>query len=208
MNGEDVYSNTKPRTVVIQMNSAKDVSISNAARLLERAQQMDVQALAQLHDMYYPAVYRYVRYRLDDEQVTEDICSDVFLRLLNHFHRQKGEIHDLRAWLLGTAANLVNDYFRHKYRRPTEALENHEGLASRDDPRQTAEHNDHRRAVQKAIQQLTNEQQHVLSLRFGQELSIEETAQMMNKTVGAIKVLQFRALAAIRRLLEIGERGR
>jgi len=177
-------------------------------RLLECAQKLDTQALAQIHDRYYPAVYRYVRYRLDNEQVVEDISSEVFLRLLNHFHKQKGEIHDLRAWLIGTASNLVNDHLRQKYRRPTEDLDDHEFLAASDDLNSTVEQNDNQRAVRQAIQQLTREQQHVLALRFSQGLSIEETAQLMNKTNGAIKVLQFRALAAIRKLLEAREKAR
>ncbi len=180
----------------------------NPTRLLERAQCMDPQALAQIHDRFYPAVYRYVRYRLDNEQVVEDISSEVFLRLLDHLHLQKSEIRDLRAWLIGTASNLVNDHLRQKYRRPTEDLEDHESLTSGDDLHHTVEQNDSQRAVRQAIQQLTREQQHVLALRFSQGMSIEETAQMMNKTIGAIKVLQFRALASIRKLLEAGEKGK
>ncbi len=180
----------------------------NAERLLECAQNLDTQALALIHDRYYPAVYRYVRYRLNNEQIVEDISSEVFLRLLDHFHKQKDEIRDLRGWLLGTASNLVNDHLRQKYRRPTENLEDlddHEGLISGDNPHQAVEQNDNQRAVRQAIQRLTREQQHVLALRFSQGLSLEETARLMDKTIGAIKVLQFRALAAIRKLLEAEE---
>jgi RNA polymerase sigma-70 factor (ECF subfamily) len=49
---------------------------------------------------------------------------------------------------------------------------------------------------------LTVDQQHVLALRFAEEYSLEETAHIMGKTIGAVKTLQFRALAALRRLLE------
>ena len=176
--------------------------------LLERAKKLDRQALAEIHDLYYPQVYRYVHYRLDNEQVVEDISAEVFLRLLDHLHQHKGEIHDLRAWLLGTAAHLVSDHLRQRYRKPLEDLENYDALPASDDPQRTVEHNDNHREVREAIQQLTREQQHVLALRFSQGLSVEETAQMMNKTAGAIKVLQFRALATLRKLLRIGERAK
>ena len=53
-------------------------------------------------------------------------------------------------------------------------------------------------AVREAIRQLTPEQQHVLALRFSQELSLEETAAVMGKTITAVKVLQFRAVQALR----------
>lgn len=190
------------------MTSSKDAHVMNAELLLERANRMEPQALGQIHDRFYPVVYRYVRYRLDDEQVVEDISSDVFLRLLDHLHRQKGTIHDLRAWLLGTASNLVNDHLRHKYRRPTENIDEHEWIPSNEDLHQTAEQDESRSAVREAMIHLTREQQHVLALRFSQGFSIEETAQTMNKTAGAIKVLQFRALAAVRKILEARERVR
>ena len=169
--------------------------------LLDRAQKLDARALAAIHDRYYPAVYRYIRYRLDNEQMVEDLSSEVFLRLLDHLHRQKGPINDLRAWLLGTSANLVNDHLRQKYRRPQEVLDNHERLPSTDNPESQVEQNDSHREVREAMQKLTNEQQHVLALRFSQGLSLEETAQVLEKTTGAIKVLQFRALATLRKLL-------
>jgi RNA polymerase sigma-70 factor (ECF subfamily) len=173
----------------------------NSDSLLERAQKLDVQALGLIHDRYFPVVYRYIRFRLDNEQIVEDLSSEAFLRLLDHFHRQKGVIHDVRAWLLGTAANLVNDHLRQKYRRPQEVLEDHEMLPASDDPENQVEQNDAQREVRQAMRQLTEEQQHVLALRFSQGLSVEETAQVLDKSSGAIKVLQFRALAALRKLL-------
>jgi RNA polymerase sigma-70 factor (ECF subfamily) len=208
MGQQDTVPLKRNRTTIIQINSTKDTHGMNAELLLERAHQMDTQALAQVHDRYYPAVYRYVRYRLDNEQVVEDISADVFLRLLDHLHHRKGEIHDLRAWLLGTASNLVNDHLRQKYRRPTENIEEHEWIPSNDDLHQTAEQNESQNAVRDAMNHLTREQQHVLALRFSQGFSVEETAQTMNKTAGAVKVLQFRALAAIRKLLDVRERVR
>ncbi len=205
MSSQEVLSGKIAGTVVLQIKSANDYHGMNTDLLLQCARNLDAQALTQIHDRFYPAVYRYVRYRLDSEQVVEDISSEVFLRLLNHFHQQKGEIHDLRAWLMGTASNLVNDHLRQKYRRPTDDLDDHEELPAVDDLSATVEYNDRQRAVRLAMQQLTPEQQHVLALRFSQEMSIEETAQVMNKTSGAVKVLQFRALAAIRKLLKARE---
>ena len=176
--------------------------------LLARAQNLDEESLAQLHDRYYPVVYRYVRYRLENAQIVEDISSEVFLRLLDYFHKRKGEIRDLRAWLLGTAGNIINDHLRQKYRGRQESLEQHEGLHAVDNPQHAAEHHEKQNNVQQAIQKLTRDQQHVLALRFSQELSIEETARIMRKTAGAVKVLQFRALASLRRLLEVQENKR
>jgi len=201
MRSDFFQTTTQAGVSSIQTQSARDASITSPERLIERAMQLDAQALALIHDRYYPVIYRYVRYRLENEQVVEDISADVFLRLLDHLHRRKGEIYDLRAWLMGTASHLVNDFLRHKYRRPTEDIDDHEMLAAVDDLPLTAEMNEEQASVRKAMQKLTNEQQHVLALRFSQGFSVEDTARMMNKTSGAVKVLQFRALNMLRRLL-------
>jgi RNA polymerase sigma-70 factor (ECF subfamily) len=170
--------------------------------ILAHARELDEKALAAIHDEFYPTVYRYVRYRLEDEQLVEDIAAEVFLRFLDALKRKGGEIRDVRAWLIGTATNLINDHLRRKYRRPTENLEDFEFLAGLDAPEHEAESSDVRRQVSDAMRKLTTEQQQVISMRFVLEYSVEETARMMRKTAGAVKVLQFRALASLRRLLE------
>jgi RNA polymerase sigma-70 factor, ECF subfamily len=170
--------------------------------ILARARELDEQALAAIHDEFYPGVYRYVRYRLDDEQLVEDISAEVFLRFLDALRRKGSEIRDVRAWLFGTAANLINDHLRKKYRHHEEDLEEHEFLAGMHSPEHAAESSDQYRHMHSALRNLTSDQQQVISLRFLLDYSVEETAQIMRKTAGAVKVLQFRALASLRRLLE------
>lgn len=174
--------------------------------LLARAKKQDMQSLAALHDQLYPLVYRYVSYRLEDEQAREDITSETFVRLLDVLNKRGYTIQDLRAWLIGTAAHLVSDHYRRQYRRPESDLALHEDLPDGHTPEHAAEQNQVRREVRQAMLKLTEDQQHVLALRFSQELSLEETAQLLGKSVNAVKVLQFRALAALRRAMD--ERGK
>lgn len=169
--------------------------------LLERARKLDNDALAELHDQLYPIVYRYVRFRIDDDQVCEDLTSEVFLRFLNSLRQKGRNIEDARAWMLGTASNLIHDYYRVKYRRPVENIENHEMLLSQQNTESTIEHRATLGEVSQALQRLTPDQQNVLALRFSQEFSLDETAKIVGKSVNAVKVLQFRALAALRRIL-------
>jgi len=63
--------------------------------------------------------------------------------------------------------------------------------------------------LKNALHQLTEEQQHVIALRFGQGLSLGETAELLDKSVGAIKALQHRALAALAKIVppEVGYDG-
>lgn len=170
--------------------------------LLERASRYDPRALAELHDLFYPQVYRYVAYRLNDPQVCEDISSEVFVRYLDVLKKKGRSIQSTRAWLLGTAHHLVMDFYRHKYRRPLDNLADHDNLPDHRSLEGDAEFRETHQEVSTALLKLTEDQQHVITLRFSQELSLEETAQLMGKTVNAVKVLQYRALAALRRQLD------
>jgi RNA polymerase sigma-70 factor (ECF subfamily) len=73
---------------------------------------LDPQALGAVYDQYAAEVYRYVRYRLNDDQVAEDIAGDVFLSLLEAIERGRGPETNTKAWLLSTASHLVTDHLR------------------------------------------------------------------------------------------------
>jgi RNA polymerase sigma-70 factor (ECF subfamily) len=170
--------------------------------LYKQAQRLDSQALGQLHDLLYPVVYKYVSFRLQDQQLCEDISSEVFVRLLDTFHRQDRNVKDVRAWMIGIASNLVNDHYRQKYRRQMEDLEDFENLPAHHSTEGSVERSMTMDEIRWAMTRLTMDQQHVLALRFSQDLSLEETASIVGKSINAVKVLQFRALAAMRRLLD------
>jgi len=169
---------------------------------LDGLQKLDSQAIGAIYDQYFSEVYRYLRYRIDDDTVAEDIASDVFVRLLEAVQKKQGPQSSLRGWLIATASHAVNDYLRRKYRRPVEALsdslpDHSSSVHSEVDAREQ------NRMVRSAYAQLTSEQQHVLALRFGQGYSLEETAFHLKKNINAVKALQFRALASLQR--QIGE---
>jgi len=165
---------------------------------LDSLRTLDPQAIGAVYDSYYPDVYRFVRYRLDDETTAEDIASEVFVRLLEAVKSGQAPRTNLKAWLLGTASHIVTDHFRRAYRRPTAELpetlpDGQPGPVLDVEERERAHH------LKAALAKLTEEQQNVLTLRFGQGYSLEETAGLLKKNVNAVKQLQFRALAALNR---------
>ena len=171
--------------------------------LLTRAQRLDSKALAEIHDLYYPQVYRYVRYRLNDDQISEDITSEVFLRLLDALNKKSGPSQNLRGWLYGTASNLINDHLRSRYAHAIEPVDSEDyDLPGKQHPEESFEDEWVQQQVVDALQELTPEQQHVLALRFSDERSIDETANIMGKSATAVKALQFRAITSLRRLIE------
>ena len=166
--------------------------------LLARARRLETDALVQIHNTYYPELYRYVRFRLEDAQVCEDITAEVFLRLLDALDKGRGPNQKLRGWLFGTASNLVNDHLRQRYAQKIEPNSVDEiVMISDDNPEGEFDENSQKGGVRQAILELTADQQHVLALRFSEESSLLETAEIMEKSVSAVKSLQFRAVAAL-----------
>jgi RNA polymerase sigma-70 factor (ECF subfamily) len=175
-----------------------DLSETQQSEELDGLRALDPQTIGTVYDRYFPDVYRFVLYRLNDESLAEDIASDVFLRLLEASKKKRGPKKNIKSWLLSTASNVITDYLRRHYRRPMTELP--EDLVDETiTPIEIFERNRQGELTKEALQRLTPEQQTVLALRFGQGYSLEETATMMKKKSNAIKALQFRALAALRR---------
>ena len=201
INGTLETDKITPLQVENSLGLSNTMTILNKQQEINGLQKLDPQVISAVYDRYFPGVYRYVYYRLGDQQVAEDITSDVFVRLLEAVEAKRAPKSSLKGWLISTASNVVADHLRNKYRRPTEELP--EKMVD-DFTASVTDEVDHRQktdAVRKAFAQLTLEQQHVLSLRFGDGYSLEETASLMNKKVNAIKALQFRAVASLQRLI-------
>ncbi len=168
--------------------------------LLARARELDPEALSLIHETYYAAIFRYIAFRVSDRDTAEDLSSEVFARLLAALRDRRAPQTTLRGWLYGVAARVVSDYHRQAYRAPQTELD--ESLASDDhDPADIIENKLTQENLHHALQDLTEEQRHVLSLRFGSGLPIQEVARTLGKTEGAIKQLQARAVAALARKL-------
>lgn len=181
-------------------STANLMPTQNESRAMDGLRKLDPQTIGSIYDQYFSEVYRYVRYRVNDDSIAEDISSDVFVRLLEAVKKRQGPQTNLKGWLIATASNTVNDHLRRQYRRPTEALSDSMPDQSSSVTAQV-DLREQNRIVQLAYAQLTPEQQHVLALRFGLGLSLEETADHLKKNANAIKALQFRALTTLQRLV-------
>ena len=190
-----LYSAAAPNRAQTRMANPTDAD----GALLARARDLDPQALAHIHDQYYPALYRFAYYRTSDADVAADIAAEVFVRFLDALHARRPPQTTLRGWLFGVASHLVADHFR---RAP--AAELADTLADSHSVPAEVEANLARQDVQAGLRRLTEDQQQVLALRFGDGFSVEETATSLGKTVNATKVLQFRAIEALRRVLKVG----
>jgi RNA polymerase sigma-70 factor (ECF subfamily) len=174
------------------------MSLSEYQRDLDGLRRLDPQVISAVYDRYYSDVYRFVRFRLNDEAAAEDISSEVFVKLLESVRGGRGPQTNLKAWLLGTASHLVMDHHRRTYRRPMEALSEMTPDGAHD-PSVDVEGREQSHRLGQALATLTEDQKLVLNLRFNEGYTLEETAAVMKKNVNAVKQMQFRALAALNR---------
>ena len=173
------------------------------------AQQGDQAAFGLLYDHYVDTVYRFLFYRLGrDRQLAEDLTSETFLRAL----RNIGSVHDIGrdpgAWFITIARNLSYDHFKSARTR----LEYSTDLVPERDseapgPESLAIGHFEQQAVRTALAKLNAEQQQCIALRFGQELSLAETAAAMGKKENAIKALQHRAVKRLAQFLAESDSG-
>lgn len=180
----------------------------NAERaLIERAQRYEAEAVSELYRRYADLIYRYVAYRVNDPTAAEDLLGDVFVSALERLPSYRDLGRPFEAWLYSIAHNKVVDYYRRQSVRKVTALADDLAAAAGDEPHHLVIQRDEARQAWGAVTRLTDDQQQVVALRFLAGQSIAEVAAQLGKTEGAIKQLQNRALAALRRILEDG-RGR
>lgn len=175
--------------------------------LLERAQQLaDPAAFDGLYVLYADRIFRFLLARLNDTEAAEEITSQVFLRLIEKIDQYQIAPKDnaaiFTAWLYRMAYNKMIDVLRRqKYvaqvsMRAAEMIPHGQSMSDVVEERLEFE------KVMEKVQLLNEQQRQVIWLRFVEGLSITETAQIMDKTEGAIKALQHRSLESLRRYLQ------
>jgi RNA polymerase sigma-70 factor (ECF subfamily) len=170
------------------------------ARLVRRAKSGDSEAFAQLYDACVERVYRYVFFRVTDEDLAEDLTSQVFLKAWENLDRYKTDGSPFVAWLYTIARNLVIDHYRtHKETVP---LEDVVAITDHRTPDEEVEGRFDLQAMRDALQFLTEDQQQALILKFIAGLPNESIAKMMNKREGAIRALQMRGLQTLARYMQ------
>lgn len=183
-----------------------DHAVQDDITLLNQARALDEAALVEIHTRYYPVIYRYFSFRVADEQTAEDLTSEVFIRFLQAIRDRNSPPNTIRGWLFGAALNVLKEHYRAKKKMDVTLLD--ETIAAKGrSPEQKLEDRLGKERLRAALDELTVEQQHVLGLRFGYGLPIREVAAAVNKSEGAVKMLQARAIMALTQRLVGQETG-
>lgn len=169
--------------------------------LLFRLRSGDEQAVMAVYEEYFTPLFHYVRLKTGDATLAEDIVSEVFVKLIRSLGTKSAPHSHLRGWLFRVARNEIATHYQKVDKVNIIHLE--EWMPAPTDTNPETHIGDlmeiHR--MRHAIRMLNDEQQEVLILRFGQRLTLKETADIMDKSVSAIKSLQFRAVDTLRGIL-------
>ena len=162
---------------------------------------MDREALVEIFDLYSSALYNYALRLCNDPLRADHIVGDVFAKLLEQWSSGHGPSTNLRSYLYETTYHLIIDEARHSNREaPLEVVDflRYDGYASV----VNLENRMLFDAVIAAIRKnLTEDQRHVIILRFLEGFSLRETADILGKEVYNVKVIQNRGVAKIRKAL-------
>jgi RNA polymerase sigma-70 factor, ECF subfamily len=187
-------------TARLQMRGGGD-STTAVRRLVERAQAGDRAALEELYLLHFDRIYSYLHMSVGNKHDAEDLTNQTFVKMLESIGRFQWRKVPISAWLFRIAHNLAMDHFRASRRwQPEEEVP---------EPENSAEHSAEEEALQaigtrsmlEMIEDLSPDQQQVLTLKFVFNFGNAEVATILGKTEGAIKSLQHRALATLQRRL-------
>jgi RNA polymerase sigma-70 factor, ECF subfamily len=158
---------------------------------------LEPQAWQDLFEGHFRKMYNFAYVRTGDVHLAEEIASEVFAAAARAISRYRDTGAPIGAWLYRIARNITADYVDRRARRPVVSIDSVQletenltlGVENAAD-------------LARCVALLTREQQEVIALRFYNDCSLQEAAAALGKSVGAVKLLQHRALAALRRHLD------
>jgi RNA polymerase sigma-70 factor (ECF subfamily) len=170
--------------------------------LVEKAAAGDFEAFGELYNIYLDRIYRYVLYQVKDKMTAEDLIEEIFVKAWKAIGSYRGKGRAFSPWLYRIAHNYLVDYFRKSQKRRSLEIEREVFIAS--DEREL-EKGVVRQELLEAVSCLRDNQRQVIILKFIEGLDNREIGQIMGKSQGAIRILQMRALATLRKRLSSEE---
>ena len=169
-------------------------------RILVEAAQRDPSRFAELYERNFDRVYAYVSRRLTDRSAVEDVTAEVFRQALANLGQFEWRGSPFVAWLVRIAANAVTDHWR-RVSREQPMLEADGPESAPSDPA-SIDAVERRALLFRLVRSLPADQRRVIEMRFAQEKGVREIARELNRSEGAVKQLQFRAIQNLRAQLQ------
>lgn len=157
----------------------------------------------QTYNDLWPQVYKFIYYRVQNEEEAEELTQDVFHKVFKQIKKRNIDKDKIAPYVFRAARNTVYDMWRQKGRRPKiigiEEL-SEKGVQLEGD----TQNMDNNLIVREALKQLSDDEQKILKLRIIEGYKIEEVSEILNKPTGTVKSLQYRALKKLKDKLNEG----
>jgi len=178
--------------------------------LYSRIKNKDRQAFVKAYDLYVDQIYRFIYFKVGNKEEAEDLSSAVFLKIWSYL--QENNIIDsktLRPLLYKIARNIIIDHYRKINQRENVSLDKtmeQGGLIDvKQDIAQRAEVMSDLMVIETKLPELKEEYREVIIMRYINELSIKEIAEILDKSKGNVRVLIYRALSTLKELMNQDE---
>jgi RNA polymerase sigma-70 factor, ECF subfamily len=172
--------------------------------LVRRAVEGDLKAYGTLYSYYVDRIYRYVYYQVGNKTMAEDVTEEVFIKGLKSIRTCRGKEKTFSAWLYKIASNHVIDIRRRHHKHISFDKCEDINFITETNPLQEAEDSFERQRVMEAVSSLPRAQRKIILLKFFNEVENVEISRITGKREGAIRALQMRALANLRKKLKGG----
>ena len=189
--GRRAPSNSSPP---LPPDGDQDTEEPSGVDLVRRAQAGDSDAFGQLYDRYVTGVYRFCYHRTSSTQLAEDLTSETFFRALRAIGTFRWQGRDFGAWLTTIARNLITDHYKSSRSRLETVSDELPENTTAPGPEDLALTRLTHEVLAEALSRLPDEQRDCVVMRFLQGLSIAETAEALERSDGAVKQLQLRAV--------------
>ncbi|MFB6181784.1 MAG: RNA polymerase sigma factor [Candidatus Magasanikbacteria bacterium] len=164
----------------------------------------DSEAFGKLYDHYIDDIYRFIYYKVGNEQDAQDLTNEVFLKTWKYVtDPDKKEVNNFRALIYKTARTKVIDFYRSNVDQEQHPIDDILSVKPSDEDveQETKQKIEHEELL-KTLKKLKDNYQEVIVLRYLQELSTKETAEVMDKSRSSVRVTLHRAVKKIRELLD------
>ena len=179
--------------------AASKESTADVRGLVARAQEGDRDALEELYLLHFDRIYSYLHMTVGNRHDAEDLTTQTFLRMLESIGKFRWGAAPFSAWLFRIAHNLALDHFRASRRWQPEEDVPEPPADESTSAEMGALDSIGRKSMLELIEDLSPEQQQVLTLKFVFNFPNADVAKILDKTEGAIKSLQHRALASLQK---------
>lgn len=171
--------------------------------LVSQVKHGNEEAMATLYQRHRPAVFRYVRSLVYDQQLAQDLTGEIFIRVVKHLPDYQITGAPFTAWLYSIARNYTISYRRKESRKQLVPIAEANGISrTEDNPAVLVERQLELEGILEGLDQIDQHQREVVVLRFLVGLSLKDVAHILDKTVGAVKTLQHRGIVALRLALK------